>query len=213
MTLLRLEEPRALEQTIAAIQKGGIVAFPTDTVYGIAASLTAPEALHRIFTVKGRTAAKTLPILIASGAALKPLVRNPDPRLLALANQFWPGPLTMILPGNPDLPPEVLASDGTIGLRIPNHSVALTIAERSGGAIAVTSANPSGSAPALHAADIPPFLAEHIDIILDGGIARGGKASTVVRLGDDGLEILREGTITQEAIENVWDAINNSGEF
>jgi L-threonylcarbamoyladenylate synthase len=213
MTLLRLEEPRALEQTIAAIQKGGIVAFPTDTVYGIAASLTAPEALHRIFTVKGRTAEKTLPILIASGSTLKQLARDPDPRLLALANQFWPGPLTVILPGLPELPPEVLASDGTIGVRIPNHSVALTIAERCGGAIAVTSANPSGAAPALHAGDIPPHLATEIDIILDGGIARGGLASTVIRPGPDGIDILRQGTVTREAIDAVWDAINTSGEF
>jgi L-threonylcarbamoyladenylate synthase len=213
MTLLRLEEPRALEQTIATIQKGGIVAFPTDTVYGIAASLTAADALHRIFTVKGRTAEKTLPILMSSGTTMKNLVRDPDPRLLALANQFWPGPLTVILPGLPDLPKEVLASDGTIGVRIPNHSVALTIAERCGGAIAVTSANPSGAAPALHAEDIPPELAAEIDIILDGGIARGGLASTVIRPAGDRIDILREGSVTREAIDTVWEAINNSGEF
>lgn len=213
MTLLRLEEPRALEQTIAAIQKGGIVAFPTDTVYGIAASLTAPHALKKIFDVKHRTSVKTLPILISSPAALKHLVRDVDPRLLALANQFWPGPLTVIMPGLPSLPPEVLASDGTVGLRIPNHSVALTIAERCGGAVAVTSANPSGGAPALHAEDIPTDLAQAIDIILDGGIARGGQASTVIRVQDGEIEIIREGSISIEALTTVWDAINNSGEF
>lgn len=214
MTLLRLEEPRALEQTIAAIQKGGVVAFPTDTVYGIGASLTAPEALRRIFDVKDRTSAKTLPILMSSPAALKHLIHDVDPRLIALAIQFWPGPLTVIMRGLPSLPPEVLADDGTIGLRIPDHSVALTIADRCGGAVAVTSANPSGGPPALRADDIQEQLGEAIDVVLDGGIAKGDRASTVIKVTDDNeLVFIREGGAGPDAVRAVWDAILNSGEF
>jgi L-threonylcarbamoyladenylate synthase len=213
MTLLRLEEPRALEQTIHAIQHDGVVAFPTDTVYGIAASLTAPTALRRIFEVKGRSTDKTLPILMSSSAVLNQLTDDVDPRVIALAMRFWPGPLTVIMPGKSSLPPEVRAADGTIGVRVPDHSVALTIANRCGGAIAVTSANPSGGPPALKADDIQEQLGEAIDIVLDGGIARGGRASTVIRIGEDGdIEVVREGDALPDTVRTLWGDILKSGD-
>lgn len=214
MTLLRLEEPRALEQTIESIQRDGVVAFPTDTVYGIAASLTAPTALRRIFDVKGRTPSKTLPILMASPAVLQQLTDHADPRLVALAVRFWPGPLTVIMPGKSNLPPEVLAEDGTIGVRVPDHSVALTIASRCGGAIAVTSANQSGSPPALKADDIQDRFGEMIDIVLDGGISRGGRASTVIRVTDDReIVVVREGGASPDAVRTLWGELLASSEF
>jgi L-threonylcarbamoyladenylate synthase len=102
----------------------------------------------------------------------------------------------------------VLADDGTIGVRVPDHSVALAIANRCGGSMAVTSANPSGGPPALRAEDIQATLGEVIDIVLDGGRVRLGVASTVVRIGDDdAIEIIRQGTVTREAIESEWEAI------
>jgi L-threonylcarbamoyladenylate synthase len=214
MTLLRLEEPRALEQTINAIQHEGVVAFPTDTVYGIAASLKAPKALRRIFEVKGRTPSKTLPILMSSPAVLQQLTDNVDPRLVALAVRFWPGPLTVIMPGKANLPDEVRADDGTIGVRVPDHSVALTIAERCGGAIAVTSANPSGGPPALKADDIQEQLGEVIDIVLDGGIARGGRASTVIRVDEQGdIVVVREGGASPDSVRTLWGDLLRSGDF
>lgn len=214
MTLLRIEEPRALEQTIEVIQRDGVVAFPTDTVYGIAASLTAQTALRRIFDVKGRTPSKTLPILMASPAVLQQLADHPDPRVISLAIRFWPGPLTVIMPGKSHLPPEVLAEDGTIGVRIPDHSVALTIASRCGGAIAVTSANQSGGPPALKADSIQDRFGEMIDIVLDGGIARGGRASTVIRVNDDNdIEVVREGGASPDAIRALWQELLKSADF
>ena len=214
MTLLRLEEPRALEQTIDAIQRDGVVAFPTDTVYGIAASLSSPTALRRIFEVKGRTPTKTLPILMASPAVLQQLTDHVDPRVIALAVRFWPGPLTVIMPGKSHLPPEVLAEDGTIGVRIPDHSVALTIAARCGGAIAVTSANQSGGPPALKADDIQERLGEMIDIVLDGGIARGGRASTVIRVTPDhDIVVVREGGANPDSVRVLWSDLLKSDEF
>lgn len=204
MKLLTLEEPRALEQAIATMQRGGVVAFPTDTVYGIGASLAHPAALERIFRIKHRNQDRTLPLLVASPADLAQVTAEVDPLLLRLASAFWPGPLTIALPARRDLPGFVVAPDGTAGVRVPDHSVALTLAKRCGGAIAVTSANVSGQAPARRPEEIDPALAAELDLILDGGIARGHLASTVIRLEGATIVTLREGAIPRSAIESTW---------
>jgi len=204
MKSLTLEEPRALEQAIAAMQHGGIVAFPTDTVYGIGASLAHPDALERIFQIKHRDRDRTLPLLVSSPAELDKVTEYVEPELLRLASAFWPGPLTIALPARPGLPPHVVAADNTVGVRVPDHSVALTLAQRCGGAIAVTSANLSGQSPARRPEDIDPALADELDLILDGGIARGGLASTVIRLEGATINVIREGAIARTEIEAAW---------
>jgi L-threonylcarbamoyladenylate synthase len=215
MTLLTLEEPRALEQAISAMQHGGLVAFPTDTVYGIGASLAHPDALERIFEIKGRDRERTLPLLLSSPAELAKVTANVDPGLLRLASMFWPGPLTIAFPALDGLPQAVVAADGTVGVRVPDHSVALILAQRCGGAIAVTSANLSGQAPALHSGEIDAALAENLDLILDGGIARGGLASTVIRLDGATINVIREGAISSPEIEAAWEQLRSgqSGEI
>lgn len=204
MKLLTLEEPRALEQAISVLQHGGIAAFPTDTVYGIGASLAYPDALERIFELKQRDRDRTLPLLVSSPADLDKVTGQVDPELLRLASAFWPGPLTIALPARSGLPACVVAADGTVGVRVPDHSVALTLTQRCGGAIAVTSANLSGNPPARRAEEIEPALAEELDLILDGGIAKGGLASTVIRLEGATINILRDGAIPASAIEAAW---------
>ncbi|MBA2775231.1 MAG: threonylcarbamoyl-AMP synthase [Chloroflexia bacterium] len=215
MKLLTLEEPRALEQAISAMQHGGIVAFPTDTVYGIGASLAFPDALERIFELKGRDRDRPLPLLLASPAELAKVTGDVDPDLLRLAGAFWPGPLTIALPALDGLPSQVVADDGTVGVRVPDHSVALILAQRCGGAIAVTSANLSGQTPALRPEQIDPTLADNLDLVLDGGIARGGLASTVIVLGDATISVIREGAISRTEIEAAWSDIRSgqSGEI
>jgi L-threonylcarbamoyladenylate synthase len=204
MKLLTLEEPRALERAIEAMQHGGLVAFPTDTVYGIGASLAHPDSLERIFEIKGRDRERSLPLLLASPGELEKVTSEVDPQLLELASSFWPGPLTIALPALHSLPPQVVAADGTVGVRVPDHSVALILAQRSGGAIAVTSANLSGQLPARRAEEIDPALAENLDLILDGGIAKGGRASTVIRLEGDTISFIREGAVSTSEIQAVW---------
>lgn len=207
MKLLSLEEPRALEVTIAAIQRAGVVAIPTDTVYGLAASLKFPDALARIFAIKGRDESKPLPILLSSAATLPRVSPALDPRWQAFLSRFWPGPLTAALPTQEGLPEAVLAADRTAGIRVPDHSVTLAILERCGGALAVTSANKSGEPPACTAQEIEAQLGDAVDVILDGGLAPCGLPSTVVRFTGDTISIVREGAIASATVQAAWEEI------
>lgn len=204
MAYLSLEDGRALEEAIGTLQHGGVIAFPTDTVYGIGASLEHPEALRRIYDLKGRSPDKPLPILIARVTMLDQLSPDVDERLVALAEQFWPGALTIILPAADHLPAEVKAPDNTIGVRLPNHSIPLTIAERAGGAIATTSANISGEDAAHAAAEIQDAFGSTIDVILDGGFSPQQNASTVIRVVDGEIVVLREGVISAAELMAAW---------
>ncbi len=204
MKVLSLEAPRALEETIHAVQHGGVVAFPTDTVFGLGASLKHPDALDRIYQIKDRDESKPLPVLLSSLDKLGMVTDYPDERVLALLRAFWPGPLTVVLPARAGLPAQVVASDGTVGVRIPNHSIALTLSERAGGALATTSANRSGDAPACSADEIAEGLPGDLDIVLKGGLSPCGQPSTVVRIDHGSIATIRTGTIRPEEIERVW---------
>lgn len=204
MAYLSLQDSRALEQAISTLQHGGVIAFPTDTVYGIGASLEHPEALRRIYDLKGRSPDKPLPILIARVEMLDQLSPDVDERLADLAEQFWPGALTIVVPAADHLPAEVKAPDNTIGVRLPNHSIPLSIAERAGGAIATTSANLSGQDSAHAASEIRDAFGSTIDIILDGGFSPQANSSTVIRVVDGEIVVLREGVISTEALRMAW---------
>ena len=204
MAYLSLQDSRALEQAISSLQHGGVIAFPTDTVYGIGASLDHPEALRRIYDLKGRSPDQPLPILIARVEMLDQLSPDVDERLADLAEQFWPGALTIVVPAADHLPAEVKAPDNTIGVRLPNHSIPLSIAERAGGAIATTSANLSGQDSAHAASEIRDAFGSTIDIILDGGFSPQANSSTVIRVVDGEIVVLREGVISTEALRMAW---------
>ena len=207
MKLLSLEAPRALEETIHAVQHGGVIAFPTDTVYGLGASLRFPDALSRIYDIKGRDSAKPLPVLISSIDRITVVAEPPDERVLDLLREFWPGGLTIALPARPGIPREVIHHDGTVGVRVPDHSIALMLCDRAGGALATTSANRSGEPPACSADEIASQLGESIDVVLQGGYAPCGEPSTVIRVDDARIAVIRHGSIAPERIEEVWSRI------
>lgn len=184
------------------IKIGGIVAFPTETVYGLGANALDPIAVAKIFELKGRPKFDPLIVHIADLSDIKLLASSDDSRIYQLAEIFWPGPLTIVVPKSTVVPDIVTAGLQTVGIRMPKNSIALELIKKSGCPIAAPSANKFGK--------ISPTTAEHvkkyfpkIDLILDGGKTEVGIESTVIKLNERGFEILRHGVITKEEIESI----------
>jgi len=202
--VLAANAPDAIAWTAEAIATGKVVAIPTDTVYGIVASLSHPEALARIFEIKARDPRRVLPVLISSAEQVEHLTAELDPDVPLLLATFWPGPLTVVVTALPGMPASVAGTDGTIGLRVPNHPTAIAVIEHAGGAVACTSANLSGELPARTAADVFDALGARLDLILDGGPTPGGTPSTVIRATGGTISLLREGAIPIEQVRRTW---------
>ncbi|MGE3797650.1 MAG: L-threonylcarbamoyladenylate synthase, partial [Thermomicrobiales bacterium] len=124
---------------------------------------------------------------------------------LPLFDAFWPGPVTFVVPTDRALPAGVLSDDGTIAVRVPNHPLAIEVIEKAGGAVACTSANRSGDLPAIMASDVESTLSNELDFILDGGVAPGGVASTVVSVRPEAITVLREGPVDETALRLAWE--------
>jgi L-threonylcarbamoyladenylate synthase len=192
--ILPATDPQAIDQAIQTLESGGLVAFPTDTVYGLAARLFDPAGIDRLYAVKGRDSAKAIPVLLSSPDELPQVTTGMNPAARRLAQRFWPGPLTLVVPRCPDLP-ENLSNLPTIGVRMPDHPLALALMRRSG-PLAVTSANQSGGENTCTAQEVLAQLGGRIELILDGGRTPGGSPSTVVDCSGAELAILRQGPIT-----------------
>jgi len=209
--ILEPSAPHAIEWTAERLRDGGVVSFPTDTVYALAASLSHPDALARIYAIKGRPDDKPLPVLLSSPAEVRDVSAEVDDDLIALASRFWPGPLTVVVPARPGLPAEVLGRDPsgrpTVGVRVPAHFLAIEVIERAGGSVAATSANRSGADPARSAAEVMAQIGGGFDLLLDGGLAPGGVPSTVIAVHEDAVHILREGDIARDTVEAAWREI------
>ena len=188
---------------VEVMRGGGIVALPTDTVYGIAVSLATPGGIERLFQAKLRPPDKGV-MLLLDNAAQAPRAGLITPAAGALAAACWPGGLTVVVPQRPDVPwPEVLTGGAaTIGLRVPDHDAPRTLA-RALGPLPTTSANVSGRPEASDAAGIMAQLGEEIDLVLDGGPARGGPASTIVDCTKDRPRILRVGAVTAATVAEI----------
>ena len=183
---------------LSVIQSGYLVAFPTDTVYGVGTSAFNNNAVEKIFLVKDRPNDRSIPVLLGDIADLEKVCTQVSPLALKLASHFWPGPLTIVVPKHPDIP-ESVSRLATIGIRIPDHPVAEKLL-RITGPLAVTSANLSGRNNPQSAGDVMEQLGGRIKMIIDGGRVGMGTASTVVNcLGSD-PEILREGPISLKQI-------------
>ena len=186
---------------VAVLRDGGIVALPTDTVYGIAVALDAPRGIERLFEAKSRPPDRSIALLVADQAQAEAIG---ELGLVAreLADAHWPGGLTLVVSRRPgvQLPAVLTADAATIGLRVPDHPAPRALAAAVG-PLPTTSANRSGEPEARNADAIEAALGGAIDLILDGGPARGGPASTVVDCTSDRPRILRVGAVPVEAIE------------
>lgn len=212
LVILDRSDPQAITWAAEQVVAGRIIAFPTDTVYGVAASLGRTEALRRVYAIKGRPLDRPLPVLLASVDALSRVAHHVDPKVAQLVERYWPGPLTVVVPAREGMPDEVLGPGGTIGTRVPNHPIAIRLLEQAGGALAVTSANRSGAAPACSAPEAAEALGDALDLLVDGGPTPGGVPSTVVAIEGDDLVVLREGAISGDELIATWSSLASDGD-
>lgn len=192
-----------VDEAAKSIQAGGLVAFPTETVYGLGANALDPEAVAKIFQAKGRPADNPLIVHISRASDIGELTPMITPRMIKLIDSFWPGPLTLILPKKPNVPHITTGGLETVAVRIPDDPVALELIKKAGCPIAAPSANLSGKPSPTRGDHVVADLDGKIDVILKGGDCRVGIESTVLDLTGDEPTILRPGIVTAEDIEAV----------
>jgi L-threonylcarbamoyladenylate synthase len=203
MVTLRLSaqnpSAEAIAQAADALARGGVVAYPTDTLYGLAADPRDAAAVERLFAIKGRGAASAIP-LIADDVEQAARAGALGPRELALARRFWPGPLTVVVAARPGLTPALLGGGDTVAIRVPDHAVARALARAFGFCITATSANPSGRVAPASAAALDDDTRARVDVVLDAGATRGGPPSTIVEVTASGPRLIRAGAIAWERV-------------
>ena len=185
------------------LAQGGVLAIPTDTLYGLAADALNPDALDRVYTAKGRPADMPLPVLVAGWEqTLQVAAMSANGELLArqLAEAYWPGSLTMVLPATPGLPERLTAGRDTVAVRTPDHPVPLALAAALGRPITGTSANRSGEPDITDPDELRRILAPRVDGIIVSGPKPVGGASTIIAVSGDGISLLREGILPYERV-------------
>ncbi len=193
-------QSRDLEQALAALKAGRVVALPTDTLYGLAAPVFDEGALQKIFVVKGRPAGMALPVLVDGWPTAERVAAEVPDVARRLAEKFWPGPLTLVVTAAPDLSPLVTGGGTTVGVRSPDHWIPQELVRRLGQPITGTSANRSGSPDSTTLAELRRELGNDVDYIIETGPSPLGVASTVVDLTGDAPKLLREGAVKFDRI-------------
>ena len=211
LNTLSLEIQAQIEQGIAILKRGGIVAYPTDTVYGLGASASLPQAVQRIYKVKERPQNMPLPLLLADTSQVTKFAESVPVVAWDLIRRFMPGALTIVLPKSSLVPDFITAGGITIAIRIPAHPVPVALVEGLGTPIVGTSANLSGRPSPLTAEEVYSQLGDRVDLIIDGGRCPGGKESTIVDVTGETPVMLREGAISREELEQVCGNITFKG--
>lgn len=196
---LPAENPASMQTALELLRDGEIVAFPTDTIYGLGANAFYSPGIIKLFEAKGRDANKAIAVLIGNIEQVSLLTDGMNENATILTRKFWPGGLTIVMPKKSELP-ELLTAGNSIGIRMPNHPVALELLGQFG-PIATTSANLSGKTNPQDAQDVLQQLNKRVPLILDGGKCPGGIPSTVIDCSSEKIQILRAGAISQEEID------------
>jgi L-threonylcarbamoyladenylate synthase len=199
-------EPDDLAQAIQVLRTGGLLAFPTDTVYGVGAHAWLPDAVRRLYVAKRRPRDKAIPLLIASVDALSQVAVDVPQAATILARRYWPGALTLVLRRHPRVPDAVTSGQETVAVRVPDHPVTQALIAALGAPLAATSANLSGQPAPDTAQGVLAQLEARIDLVLDGGTCPGGIASTIVDLTVTPPAILRAGGISPQEIAELLDS-------
>jgi L-threonylcarbamoyladenylate synthase len=192
----------AIRRAGEILRRGGVVAYPTDTLYGLAADPRSAEAVRRLFEAKGRESSLAIP-LIASTLEQALKAGEFSDAHVRLAKAFWPGPLTIVVPARSTIARDLLGGGSTVAIRVPAHPVAAALAAELGFCITSTSANRSGQVPATTAEQVAVDLGDAVDLVVDGGPSRGGPPSTIVELSEHGPRLIRAGAVP-------WDRVLES---
>lgn len=200
------ENSDALSGALAALRRGDVIVFPTETLYGLGADALAGTAVEKVFQLKGRDSNNPLPVLIADFTMLERLVLT-VPRLAKdLMDCFWPGPLTLVLPARNDIPKPLVNATGGIGVRISSQPVATRLVRLLGHPITATSANPSGQEPARTLDEARNYFTRSVEVFVDGGALSSKRGSTVVEATETAVRIIRQGEIAAVELERVLGA-------
>ena len=195
--------PFDIARAVAALRSGDLVAFPTETVYGLGADASNDAAVRKVFEVKGRPTDHPLIVHIASASQLEDWAQSVSPAATLLADAFWPGPLTLLVERSDSVSPVVTGGRPTVGLRVPDHRVALELLREFGGGVAAPSANRFGRVSPTTAAHVRADLGDDVDVVLDGGPCRVGVESTIVDLTGARPVVLRAGGVSIDQLEEV----------
>jgi len=194
---------KAMAQACTVLRTGGVVAFPTETYYGLAVDPFNQAALTRLFALKGRSPDKPVLLIVDNPSQLETLVAEIPPPFPLLMERFWPGPLTLVFPGAASLPALLTGNLGTIGVRVSSHPVARQLVRAFGRPITATSANLSGHSPAVGVSGVCSQLGLEVEAVLDGGETPGGQGSTLLGYQEGKVYLLRAGVISFVEIEAV----------
>lgn len=206
--MLKLNEENtehALHLAVDILMEGGIVAYPTETFYGIGVKFDREDSLHKLYEIKQRLDNKALPLIIGSRDLLAHVVSSANNKAVSLMDRFWPGPLTLILSAKENLSPYITAGTHSVAIRIPGESFALRLSEYARFPITATSANPSGKPPAQDTETVVDYFGDTIDLIIDGGPTKGLLPSTIVDVRGENIEVVREGAIKRDLLMHAHD--------
>jgi len=190
-----------LTDAVAALKRGEVIVYPTETLYGLGADALNGAAVEKVFQLKGREPGNPIPVLVADREMLGALVAVIPPLAEKLMARFWPGPLTLVLPAGKNISPALLNADGGIGVRISSEPVATGLVRALGRPLTATSANPSGLTPARTVQQAKNYFAGAIDLFIDAGELTSRTGSTVVEIGTDTVRIIREGEIGKSELQ------------
>lgn len=191
------------EAAVDMLRRGDVIVFPTETLYGLGADALNHQAVEKIFQLKGRDARNPIPVLVAGPEMLRNLVAEIPPLAQRLMDRFWPGPLTLVLPGQQDLPKPLLNASGGIAVRISSQSIATQLVQALGRPLTATSANPSGKEPARTLQEAKSYFSGKVKVFLDGGRLNSKSGSSIVEVVGDDIRIIREGDIAAFELERV----------
>jgi L-threonylcarbamoyladenylate synthase len=190
----------SIERAVGYLREGQVIAYPTETIYGLGADVQEKKAVKRIYDLKARDYGLPISILVSNLVMLREVVSDVPERAFPLMRKFWPGPLTILFPASSIIPKGLVTNTGKVGIRISSHPVAAALVETFGRPMTTTSANLSGFPPSLAVKHVQKYFGDKLPCILDGGEVEPSRGSTVVDIGEDTMRIIRDGAIAADEV-------------